>query len=112
MSFRQSIGQAVSSRRNVLLSAGVLAGLGTVSGSDVDRPGATLNTRFAVNVEMWFGGKSFLEKIELAAKYGYPAIEFWPWENKPLAEAARRRGFSVHGLAVWKSAEQSSIGPR
>lgn len=56
---------------------------------DVERPGATKNTPFAVNVEMWFGSKSFLEKIEEAAKFGFPAIEFWPFENKPIAEAAK-----------------------
>jgi hydroxypyruvate isomerase len=71
---------------------------------EVERPGATRNTPFAVNVEMWFGGKNFLEKIELAAKFGFPAIEFWPWENKPLAEAAallKARGVAVSQFTAW-----------
>jgi len=53
---------------------------------------------------MWYRGKSFLEKIELAAKFGYPAIEFWPWENKPLAEAAallKERRVAVSQFTAW-----------
>jgi hydroxypyruvate isomerase len=38
---------------------------------------------------MWYGRKSFLDKIRAAAEMGFPAIEFWPYENKPIAEAAR-----------------------
>jgi hydroxypyruvate isomerase len=74
------------------------------SPGDVDRPGATRQTRFAVNVEMWFGRKSFLEKIELAAKFGFPAIEFWPYENKPIAEAAallKEKQVAVSQFTAW-----------
>ncbi len=53
------------------------------------RPGRTPNTRFAVNVEMWFGQRPFLEKIRMASQLGFPAIELWPYENKPLKEAAQ-----------------------
>ncbi|MFN9717297.1 MAG: hydroxypyruvate isomerase family protein [Planctomycetota bacterium] len=73
-------------------------------GTDVERPGATKNTKFAVNVEMWFGGKSFLEKIELAAKLGFPAIEFWPYENKPVEESAallREKKVAVSQFTAW-----------
>ena len=38
---------------------------------------------------MWFGRRSFLDKIKLAAEFGFPAIEFWPYENKPVPEAAK-----------------------
>jgi hydroxypyruvate isomerase len=72
--------------------------------AEVERPGATKNTRFAVNVEMWYGRKSFLEKIELAAKYGFPAIEFWPYEGKPIAEAAkllREKQVAVSQFTAW-----------
>lgn len=72
--------------------------------ADVERPGATRNTKFAVNVEMWFGGKSFLEKIDLAAKYGFPAIEFWPYENKPVAESAallKEKKVAVSQFTAW-----------
>lgn len=72
--------------------------------AEVARPGATRNTRFAVNVEMWFGRKSFLEKIELAAQYGFPAIEFWPYAGKPIAEAAqllKDRQVAVSQFTAW-----------
>lgn len=74
------------------------------AGKEVERPGATRNTKFAVNVEMWFGGKSFLEKIELAAKFGFPAIEFWPYENKPVAESAallKEKKVAVSQFTAW-----------
>lgn len=107
------------SRRGLLTAAGLAAGISATATTtaraaaapaaatfvdEVERPGATRNTRFAVNVEMWFGGRSFLEKIELAAKFGYPAIEFWPWENKPLAEAAallKERQVAVSQFTAW-----------
>lgn len=113
----KSSGRQQGLSRRVLLSAagaatGALAAATTTpsiaavrqSPDDVERPGATRNTRFAVNVEMWYRGKSFLEKIELAAKFGYPAIEFWPWENKPLAEAAallKERRVAVSQFTAW-----------
>lgn len=74
------------------------------SSTDAEQPGATRNTKFAVNVEMWFGRRTFLEKIELAAKYGFPAIEFWPWQNKPLAEAAallKEKQIAVSQFTAW-----------
>jgi hydroxypyruvate isomerase len=108
-------GSAAWTRRGILSAGGaVFAGLtsqsaasaasSTLNADEVERPGATRNTRFAVNVEMWFGGKTFLEKIELAAKFGFPAIEFWPWENKPLADAAallKARKVAVSQFTAW-----------
>lgn len=72
--------------------------------NEVTKPGQTPNTKFAVNVEMWFGNKSFLNKIDLAADMGFPAIEFWPFENKPVVEAAKRlkeRGLDVSQFTAW-----------
>ncbi|MCA9167049.1 MAG: TIM barrel protein [Planctomycetales bacterium] len=71
---------------------------------EAEHPGRTPNTKFAVNVEMWFGRKSFLEKIELAAQYGFPAIEFWPYEDKPLEEAAKllkEKSVAVSQFTAW-----------
>jgi hydroxypyruvate isomerase len=101
---------AVDRRR--FLSAGALAAAacaGTARAEvpqppTIDRPGRTPHTRFAVNVEMWFGRKSFLEKIQLAADLGFPAIEFWPYEGKPLDEAARllkERQVAVSQFTAW-----------
>jgi hydroxypyruvate isomerase len=97
------------SRRMLLGSAALATTLKSRSASSAtlappERPGATKNTRFAVNVEMWFGRRSFLEKIELAAKFGFPAIEFWPYENKPLKEAAallKEKQVAVSQFTAW-----------
>lgn len=51
---------------------------------DVSTIGKTPHTRFAVNVEMWWTKLPFLDRIRMAAKYGFPAVEFWPWRNKDL----------------------------
>lgn len=70
----------------------------------IERPGNTPNTKFAVNVEMWFGNRPFLEKIQLASEMGFPAIEFWPYENKPIQEAAKLlkdRGVAVSQFTAW-----------
>ncbi len=58
------------------------------SDSTAQKPGRTKNTRFAVNVEMWFGGLPFLDRVRASADLGFPAIEFWPPGDKPLAELA------------------------
>jgi hydroxypyruvate isomerase len=47
-------------------------------------PGRTPHTRFAVNIEMWFGGMPFPERMRAAAELGFSAIEFWPWQGKDL----------------------------
>ena len=72
--------------------------------SAVEKPGKTPNTRFAVNVEMWFRGKSFLEKIEAAHELGFPAIEFWPYAGKPIDEAAKSlkdKNMDVSQFTAW-----------
>jgi hydroxypyruvate isomerase len=72
--------------------------------SEVELPGKTPNTPFAVNVEMWFGRRPFLDKIQMAADYGFPAIEFWPYEGKPIKEAAqllKDRGVAVSQFTAW-----------
>lgn len=68
-----------------------VAGLGLTSAAfsaeeseGVSRIGKTPHTRFAVNVEMWWTKLPFLDRVRMAAKYGFPAIEFWPWRNKDL----------------------------
>ena len=48
-------------------------------GEDLSLLGKTPHTRFAVNIEMWWRKQPFLERIVMAAEYGFPAVEFWPW---------------------------------
>ena len=75
-------------RRSFLIaSAGTLALVGSVRAAD--KPGRTKNTKFAVNVEMWWRKeKDFLKRLEAAAALGFPAVEFWPFETKNVPAAA------------------------
>lgn len=51
--------------------------------------GRTPHTKFAVNVEMWWRKLPFLERLKMAASFGYSAVEFWPWRGKDLEAIAR-----------------------
>jgi hydroxypyruvate isomerase len=81
-------------RRNVLGAGIALAGTaGFISAEEqmeeVDQPGRTPHSRFAVNVEMWFRDLPFLDRIRASADLGFPGIEFWPWRGKDLDGIAR-----------------------
>ena len=52
-------------------------------------PGRTKNTRFAVNVEMWWGKLPFLDRLKKAAELGFPAVEFWPHQGKDIPAVAK-----------------------
>ena len=62
------------------MSAGVFAAEG--DSADNSRIGKTPHTKFAVNIEMWWTKLPFLDRIRQTAALGFPAIEFWPWDNK------------------------------
>ena len=55
---------------------------------DPELPGRTARTRFAANVEMWWTSLRFEDRIRAAAKLGFPAIEFWPWQGKDIDAVA------------------------
>jgi hydroxypyruvate isomerase len=83
-------------RRTFLQTALAAAGAAAYSTSaraDDEKENATLgktpHTRFAVNVEMWWTKLPFPERIRQAAALGFPAVEFWPYENKDI-DATRR----------------------
>ena len=84
-------------RRTFLGSTAAIAGAAWVAAGreaaakdiDVSRLGKTPHTKFAVNIEMWWRKLPFLERIEKAAEFGYPAVEFWPYENKDLDAVVR-----------------------
>ena len=85
-------------RRHFLGSALTLAGAPHLSPlfalDDRDDPqyGRTPRTRFAANVEMWWTRQPFLDRIRAAARFGFPAIEFWPYRGKELAAIAELTG--------------------
>jgi hydroxypyruvate isomerase len=96
--------------RRSFLAAGALAavttgGLRPPLAKAEDKPGKTKNTKFAVNVEMWWRKeKDFLKRLEAAAALGFPAVEIWPWENKDLnavAETCQRLGLQIAQFTAW-----------
>lgn len=93
------------SRRCFLAAAGGLAAGGSLWGDDAKRPGQTKNSRFAVNVEMWWNReKNFLKRLDNAADLGFSAVEFWPWKNKDLkavADTCERRKLHVTQFTAW-----------
>lgn len=77
---------------------------GTLGGAPGAAHLATTRTRFAVNVEMWWRELPFLDRIDRAAAFGFPAIEFWDWRTKDIpAIAARCRdlGLEVAQFTAW-----------
>ncbi len=97
------------SRRSVLGAFAaaplVASGLGDES---AERPtseiGRTEHTQFALNIEMWFRDKPFVERIHAAADLGFQHVEFWLWRNKDLdavKAACDERGVSVAQFTAW-----------
>lgn len=69
-----------------------------------EKPGRTPNTKFAVNVEMWWSGLPFLDRIRAAAEIGYPAIEFWGLDRKDLdavAKLTQELGLEISQFTAW-----------
>jgi hydroxypyruvate isomerase len=91
------------SRRRFLKGAAVgSVAVGAASGMNIDlatskQPavedlstiGKTPHTKFAVNVEMWFGKLPFLDRLRKSAELGFPAVEFWPYEGKDIPAVAK-----------------------
>lgn len=67
-------------------------------------PGRTPYTKFAVNLEMWYTDLPFLERIREAALMGFPAVEFWPYENKDIptvAALAKELNIQIAQFTAW-----------
>lgn len=101
-------------RRHFLKTAGALGAASLAAESvtqnviaaddELSSLGKTPKTKFAVNVEMWWKKLPFLERVEQAANFGYPAIEFWPWRNKDLdalVDLTKRRQLEVAQFTAW-----------
>ena len=100
-------------RRTFLGTSAATAGLASLppgalaaedSPDDLGSIGQTPNTKFAVNVEMWFRGFPFLERIRESAKLGFPAVEFWPWNNKDIeatARLSRELNIAIAQFSAW-----------
>lgn len=84
-------------------AAAALAGPLVQAAAD-ELPGKTPHTRFAVNTEMWWRDRPFLERIRLAASLGFPAVEFWPWQGKDIeavASLTKELGIEVAQFTAW-----------
>ena len=90
---RQLLGTGAASTAGLILNCNT-----NPSEADLKTPGKTPHTKFAVNVEMWWKDLPFLERIDKAAALGFPAIEFWPYEDKDL-DAIRDKCESL-GIAI------------
>lgn len=98
-------------RRTFLSSAAVASSVAlagsTARAEDAPDPatlGRTPHTKFAVNIEMWFGGYDFLDRVRQTAALGFPAIEFWPWQNRDidaLASLCRELDIAVAQFTAW-----------
>jgi hydroxypyruvate isomerase len=92
---------AKSSAAAAAMSTIQCSGAGTSTSST---PGKTPHTKFAINVEIWWKDMPLLDRIKKAADLGFPAIEFWPYEEKDL-EAIRKTcdtaGTQVAQFTAW-----------
>jgi hydroxypyruvate isomerase len=99
--------------RRAFLAAGALTSIASgglrpllaSAAEPVAKPGATKNTKFAVNIEMWWRKeKDYLKRLEAAATLGFNAVELWPWENKDqnaVAETCERLGLKIAQFTAW-----------
>jgi hydroxypyruvate isomerase len=98
-----------ATRRNFLLAAAAATAAGGARAADEadgSTPGKTKNTKFAVNVEMWWTRLPFLKRLDEAGKLGFPAVEFWPWQKRDasveaIAEACKKNNLAVAQFTAW-----------
>lgn len=97
-------------RRTFLTTSAAVAGTAAFayaaepSDEENSLPGRTPHTKFAVNVEMWWTRQPFLDRVRATAALGYPAIEFWPWQNKDvdaLSSLCDELGVEVAQFTAW-----------
>ncbi len=67
-------------------------------------PEAKVQTRFAVNLDMWWRELPFLDRIRAAADFGFPAFEFDSWREKDLdgvKKLVEELGIEVSQFTAW-----------
>lgn len=80
-------------RREFIAAAASAAAVATTPVSSARAARLTQHkTRLAVNLEMTKLGKtSFLDRLDIVAEYGFPAIEFWPHTNKDILALVKKK---------------------
>src|SRR5687768_14751972 len=99
----------MKNRRTFLKTAAAATACGVVAGAQAGpvgdtELGKTPHTRFAVNVEMWWPKLPFVRRLEEAARLGFPAVEFWPWQGKDIkaiADACKRLKIEIAQFTAW-----------
>jgi hydroxypyruvate isomerase len=92
------------SRRDFLKTgtAGVLLtgipGFELAANKPVQEKGQSLGTKFAMNVEIWWKDLDLNARIEKTSEFGFPAVEFWSYEDKDLD--AMRQACDKHNLMI------------
>jgi hydroxypyruvate isomerase len=84
---RTFLGTSTATASLAAVSSGAFAAEN--SKEDLKSIGRTPNTKFAVNIEMWWAKLPFLERIKNTASLGFPAVEFWPLNNKDIDAVAK-----------------------
>ncbi len=100
-------------RRDFLTaSAALAAGAGAAAqgaagqSEDTSRLGRTPHTKMAPNIEMWWNRReiSYVQRIIEAARLGFTAVEFWPYEGKDIAaiaDACREHHVEITQFTAW-----------
>jgi hydroxypyruvate isomerase len=85
-------------------SLGTTAARAEPESDDMSQLGKTPHTKFAVNIEMWWRKLPFLDRIRKTAEFGFPAVEFWPYEGKDLSaisELCQELGIEISQFTAW-----------
>ena len=100
-------------RRSVLAAGAALVGAGSFARAQQPRPpprqiGAgplrQTKTKFAANIEMWWGKLPYPDRIRAARDQGFSAFEIWPWRGKDLdaiAAAMKETGLTCTQFTAW-----------
>lgn len=90
--------------KSTAASLAVLPGVAVAADEETSTLGRTPHTRFAVNIEMWWTKLDFLDRIRAAARFGFPAIEFWPWRGRDLdaiASLTKELNLEIAQFTAW-----------
>ncbi len=104
--------RTMSRRSFVKTAAAGIGGAGLVLRNPLTTTGDTAEARggakggklrLSACIEMIFGSRPFLERIDLVAKCGLPAFEFWSWRRKDIDGILARKkanGLQISGFSV------------
>lgn len=98
---RQFLGSALAAGAAPLVLG---AGKADPFAQDLSSIGKTPHTKLAINIEMWFGGMSYPDRIKKTAALGFTGVEMWPWRGKDLdaiKKACDETGVTITQFTGW-----------